>query len=404
MRGRILAVLPDHPWPADMGSRVRNLRILETLAERFDLTIVTLVHDPARLQDPGPVSGLGRWIGRLASHRGSRLAWGRWHAEATWAGWLEGLHRETFFQSLPTLALTVERLVSAERFDLVHAAYWYGLRRFRAFPHPPVWVVDTHDVQFERHARLLGRPSDRERRSELAQLMRYDRIVAITERDRGTFQEALPVGHPPIEVIGMGLDLSDWRPDAVAPLLPPAPRVVYYGNLATTANQEGLVHLLRDLWPGLRTRVPETELLVIGPGVPETLRRQAEESGARVTGFVPDPRPWLVCASLLLLPLREGSGQRGRAVEAIALGVPAVGYPGALAGLEFDADVGIILADDPASFVEVAAGLLRDGARRNRIAAAGRARVETSYSLAATYGRFVDLYTGLIGAGVTSND
>lgn len=404
MRGRILAVLPDHPWPADMGSRVRNLRILETLADRFELTILTLVHDPVRLQDPGPVSGLGRWIGLLASHRGGRLAWARWHAEATLAGWREGLHRETFFQSLPTLARTVERLVSAERFDLVHAAYWYGLRRLPAFRHPPAWVVDTHDVQFERHARLLGRPSDRERRSELAQLMRYDRIVAITERDRGTFREALPVGHPPIEVIGMGLDLSVWHPDAATPLLPPAPRVVYYGNLATTANQEGLVDLLRDLWPGLRERVPETELLVIGPGLPEPLRRQAEENGAYVTGFVPDPRPWLLSASLLLLPFREGSGQRGRAVEAIALGVPVVGYPGALAGLEFAPDEGMITVDDSASFVDVAAGLLRDGARRAVIAAAGRTRVETSYSLAATYGRFVELYARLIDARVTTND
>lgn len=402
MRGRILAVFPDHPWPADMGSRVRNLRILETLAPLFDLTIVTVAHDAGRLRDPGPVAGLGRWIGLLAPHRESAPAWAFWHASARVAGWREGLHRETFFQSLPRLSRTVERLLTAETFDLVHAAYWYGLRRVPVFPRPPLWVVDTHDVQFERHERLLGRPSVRERTAELAQLARYDRIIAITGRDRALFQEALPSGHPPVEVVGMGLDLSRWRPAAAPPALPATPRVAYYGNLATEANREGLRHLLRDIWPGVRARVPGVELLVIGPGLCEALSAEAGAAGARVAGFVPDPRAWLGSASLLLLPLREGSGQRGRAVEAIALGVPVVGYPGALAGLEFRDGDGIVVADGAGGMCEAAVTLLHDASARARLAAAGRARAEACYGLDATYGRFAALYRAWIEAGAAA--
>ncbi|MCA9727572.1 MAG: glycosyltransferase, partial [Candidatus Eisenbacteria bacterium] len=188
---RILAVLPDHPHPADMGNRVRNLRILEALAGSFDLTIVTLVHRAGHLQEPGPIASLGRWIPVLSPHRRGKPAHLWAHAQARWSAWREGLHRETFFQSFPDLSHTVTRLVESEPFDVVHVAYWYTLRHLPSFRRPPLWVVDTHDVQFEQHERLWGRRSPREMKAELRELRRYDRIVAITERDRDTFRHHL---------------------------------------------------------------------------------------------------------------------------------------------------------------------------------------------------------------------
>lgn len=96
-QGRILAVLPDHPHPADMGSRVRNLRILEALSARFDLEIVSLVHHPGQLDDPGPIARLGRWIPVIPPHRRSQAKRLLTHGRAYWAALREGLHRETYF-------------------------------------------------------------------------------------------------------------------------------------------------------------------------------------------------------------------------------------------------------------------------------------------------------------------
>lgn len=395
---RILAVFPDHPWPPDMGSRVRNHRILEALAGSFDLTIVSLIHDRALLADPGPPGRLGRFVPVLASHRRGALPWVAWHLRARAASWFNGLHPETFFQSLPVLARAVRRELEDGRPQLVHAAYWYGLRRLRRFPRPPAWVVDTHDVQFERHRRLLGRASPKERREELEQLLRYDRIVAITQRDRETLESHLPPGRPPVEVIGMGLDLAHWRAEAVAPVLPPGPRVAFYGNLATSSNQAGARHFLRELLPALRREVPGVDALLIGGGLPDDLRTEACGTGVRATGFVEDPRPWLAAASVLALALRTGSGQRGRVVEAAALGIPVVGYPEALEGLELSEGEGILTARDPTEFAAHLGALLADPERSRRIGESGRRRVEETYGWEATYGRFPRLYRSLLAA------
>lgn len=389
---RVLAVLPDHPHPADMGSRVRNLGILAALSERFRLTIVTLVHDLARLDDPGPVARLGRWVPVPAPHRRGRSAQLWWHLRGAWSAWREGLHRETFFQSLPVLSETVTRLLAEETPGIVHVAYWYTLRHLRALERPPFWVVDTHDVQFERHARLWGRESPRERAAEVQQLSRYDRVVAITERDRRTLARALPPGAPPVEVIGMGLDLDWWKAGMVPPVLPDRPRVAFYGNLATGANQDAARHFLREILPRVRARVPGTEGVVIGGSPPPAIRREAEKAGAGITGFVDDPRPWLQSASVLALTLRAASGQRGRMVEALALGLPVVGYPEALDGIDLEPGDGFIAASDPDGFARVVVGLLRDPDAVRALAARGRRGVEARYSRAETYGKFPVLY------------
>jgi glycosyltransferase involved in cell wall biosynthesis len=393
---RLVIALPDHPHPADMGSRVRNRAIVETLATSFDLTIVTLVHDVARLVDPGPVIRCGRWVPVLADHRRGFLPWAAWHLRARLAACREGLHPETFFQSLPGFARAVEQCVRVERPALVHAAYWYGLRRLPAFPRPPLWVVDTHDVQFERHERSWGRDSSRERAAELRELARYDRVVAITERDRDTLRAHLPAGAPPIEVIGMGLDFTRWNRAAVEPALPAAPRAVFYGNLSSEANRAAARSFLRDLLPGWKRHVPGVEALLLGADPGDELRSEAEAVGAVVTGFVEDPRPWLASARVLALALRAGSGQRGRVVEALALGVPVVGYAEALEGLDLADGEGIVTVHTVEEMASRSLELLADGEHARELGAAGRVAAADRYGWEATYGKFPALYHRLL--------
>jgi glycosyltransferase involved in cell wall biosynthesis len=397
-RGRVLAVFPDHLHPLDMGSRVRNYRICEALAGAFDLTVVSLVHDRRALSDPGPVVHLGRWVPVPASHRRSRPHQLAWHLRALCARASGGIGREAFFKSLPALSRTVEALVREEKPDLVHAAYWYTLRRLRPLPRPPLWIVDTHDVQFERRERGLSQAGPAgEKRHELDELSRYDRIIAITERDRETLGAHLPPeAARRCEVIGMGLDMEAWSPSAVVPALSSAPRVSFYGNLAVGANKGGALHLLHELLPPLRRRFPGLEALILGAGPDRELAAEARSASALLPGFVDDVRPWLLSAGVLALSVRSGTGQRGRVVEALALGIPVVGYAEALQGLELSEGEGIMPAGSFEEFLASLTRLLRDPAEAVRLGRAGREAVARRYSLDATYGKFPSLYRRLL--------
>lgn len=374
-----------------MGSRIRNLRILEALAGDFDLTTISLVHDPAHLHRPGPIATIGAWIPVLAPHRRGPLARVYWHLAARRAESREGVWRETFFQSFPVLGETVARTVARIRPHLVHVAYWYTLRHLPALPRPPLWVVDTHDVQFERQEKLFGRRSERERNAEIANLERFDRVIAITEEDRNSFLRVLRPDLP-VEVIPMGLDLAAWRRDRIE--VPPTrlPRVLYYGNLSTGPNQVAARHLLRELLPPLARSGVGFEALLLGASPPADLRDTSGPFPLEVTGFVEDVRPWLASAAVFALSLRAGSGQRGRVLEALALGTPVVAYPEAVHGLDLAPGEGIVVVESDAEFRDALRALLEDPARARALGEAGRVAVGARYGWDATYGRFPRLY------------
>ena len=376
-----------------MGSRVRNVRILEALSSQFELCIVSLVHRREHLDAPGPVAELGTWVPVLAPHRRNRASHLATHLRSRLSGMTEGLHRETFFMSFPELSDEVRRQLDSFRPDIVHVAYWYALRHLEARPRPPLWVVDTHDVQFERHERLWGRVSPREKAAELRELSRYDRVIAITGHDRDVFRSELG---PSLEcaVMPMGVDTDSWSPDAVAPSRGDAPRVVFYGNMTNESNQVAARHLLDDVVPLVRADVPGLEVTLLGAGTPDDLRAAAaeNETPVLVTGFVEDVRPHLSSGRVLALSLQSGSGQRGRVVEALALGVPVVGYRGGLEGLEFEDGEGVVIVDDELRFAEELTRLLQDPDAARELGLAGRAAVVERYGMDATYGRFPRVY------------
>ena len=388
----MLAILPDHPHPAVMGGRVRNLSILDALSPHFDLEVVTLVHDRARLDDPGPVAALGRWTPVLAWNRRTPLH--RLLGQARYRTLGRGWERETWFQGSPELSRTVERILRERPPDLVHVAYWHTLRHLKGRPRPPIWVLDTHDVQFERWERLHGRVSPKDRDGEIEELKRHDVVIGITPHDAETFLRILGPGAR-IETIGMGVDLKRWSREAFSPRKR-GEAIVYYGNMASEMNVKAVQHLCTEILPELRLLRDEIEVVILGADPRPEVRSLASIPGVRVTGTVEDPRAVLVPSGVFALSLRAASGIRSRACEAMALEVPVVAYPESLEGMGFEEGRHYLAAEDPRQFARMIDRVLSDRDLAERLASEARARVAERYGIAATYGRFVTLYRELI--------
>jgi glycosyltransferase involved in cell wall biosynthesis len=402
-----------------MGGRVRNLAILTALAPHFELEILTLIHDPGRLRDPGPVAALGRWQPVVAWHRrgpAHRLL-GQLAYRIAGHGW----GREAWFLASRSLTRAVSASLRDRPPAIVHSAYWYTLRHLSPRPKPPVWVIDTHDVQFERFGGLGQKVSRAERRAEIEELRRADLLVAITPKDAESFRAALGAEGaamesnvaakglrspaesavaPRIETIGMGLDTSHWSRAAVGS---PSRRksILYYGNMAATGNRAAAIHLCTEILPLLRERDPAIEVVVLGADPAPDVRRLAEIPGVRVTGTVEDPRTELASCGVLALSLRAGSGLRSRMCEVMALETPVVAYAEAVEGMAFEEGRHFLAARSPQEFADQVARLLAEPDLAAGFARAARERVERLYSIEATYGRFVPLYQEIVSRGIT---
>jgi glycosyltransferase involved in cell wall biosynthesis len=95
--------------------------------------------------------------------------------------------------------------------------------------------------------------------------------------------------------------------------------------------------------------------------------------------------------------IRHGTGLKSKMLEAMAMRLPIVGYPGAIVGLEGSApgkqyDV----AQDPKEFAGHVVSLMRDPERAARMAQAGRDLVKEKYSWESRARAYEELYEQVI--------
>ena len=87
-------------------------------------------------------------------------------------------------------------------------------------------------------------------------------------------------------------------------------RIVFLGNMEYFPNQEAVWHLVDDILPLIKEKIPDIDLLVLGSNPGRDILRLNERDGIEVTGFVPDIREFLESSALLVAPLKTGSGTK----------------------------------------------------------------------------------------------
>lgn len=162
--------------------------------------------------------------------------------------------------------------------------------------------------------------------------------------------------------------------------------------------------VLLDAFRAVADAVPSARLVLVGDGVLEAdLRRAAAalpEGRVVFAGWRTDPARCLGAADVFVLPSHR-EGLPLAVLEAMAAGVPVCatrvgGVPDALDGACGD----LVPPGDPAALAAALVGLLRDPARRARLAAAASARVRDRYDAPRQVAALETLFTSLHPAGL----
>ncbi|WP_354642808.1 glycosyltransferase [Kitasatospora camelliae] len=213
-------------------------------------------------------------------------------------------------------------------------------------------------------------------------------------------------------VVPNGVDLRHFAPaDAAARraarmalgLDQSAPLAVCVGRLCRQKGQD----VLLSAWPGVAARVPGARLALVGGGpdalaLAERVRRLPEPSRVRLAGDVPDPRPWLAAADLVVLPSRW-EGMALAPLEAMAAGRPVLltDVPGARECLPPGrAAAGLVPVEDPAALAERLAEALADRIECERLGAAARSYMSDHHDIRAVVRRVDALYRTLVRAAL----
>ncbi len=261
--------------------------------------------------------------------------------------------------------------------------------------HDPGAAATVDLAGWERGWRRLGRHADGVawRRYERHLLGDVDVAVVFTETDRSALLERCP--HARVVRISPGIALPTQPLDALGS---DPPRVLFLGSFVHPPNVEAAVRLGRDIFPGVRDRLPTASLDIVGDAPPPEVRRLAGK-GVAVTGRVDDVSPYLNRTAVVAAPLRLGGGMRVKVLETLAAGKALVATPRALAGIDLTPGHHALVRENDAEFRDALVYLLADPDARARLARAGRAWAEQNLGWSPVVAAYESLYESLLDAG-----
>lgn len=373
----ILLLTPQLPWPLHQGTTLRNFHIVQGLAQRNRVVLLSFCDDETadmgplvELCDeivtvPTPSRSIGRRLWQLATSRLPDLA----HRLADLAFDLaldDLLTTQTFD------VVQIEGLELAGRITLVRAAA----------PHVRI-VFDAHNAETALQRSALRTdwrapqrwPAALYSLVQIGRLRRFeawvcraaDAVTAVSADDAATLH-ALGAPTLPI-VIPNCIDVTAYSASGEAP----AHDVVFVGKLDYRPNVDAALWFADAVWPLIRRERPHATAAIVGQKPHPRLERLRQIPGLQLTGWVPDVQPYLRGAGVVALPLRMGGGTRLKLIEALAAGRPIVSTTVGAAGFPVQDGVHLRLADDPAAFAAAVLHLLGDPVAAHTLAARGRA-------------------------------
>jgi glycosyltransferase involved in cell wall biosynthesis len=222
-------------------------------------------------------------------------------------------------------------------------------------------------------------------------MLAVDRVVAFTEDDRA--QLAPLAGDTPVVRIPFGIAVP-------AEPLPPAaeqtPTMLFVGSFRHPPNEDAATRLMAAIFPRIRARIPDARLVLVGSDPPAWLLRH-HEPGVHVAASVPDVRPFLQEAAVVLAPLRLGGGMRVKVLEGLAAGKAIVASPLAVAGLDVTDGQQLRIAATDEAFADVTVELLRNPAERAALGKRGHRWAASHLSWDAPLNAFEELYRSISG-------
>jgi glycosyltransferase involved in cell wall biosynthesis len=202
-------------------------------------------------------------------------------------------------------------------------------------------------------------------------------VLAVSEDDARRMREMFGISH--VAAVPTGVDVNYFAPSP-GPAAPAAD-LVFVGSMDWAPNVDAMAFFVREILPCIRDRRPDCSLAVVGrsPG-PETVRMAQDDQHMKVTGTVPDVRPYLWGSKISIVPLRIGGGTRLKIYEAMAAGVPVVSTRIGAEGLPVRHGEHLLLADSPEEFASACLALLENPARAREMSAAAMRFVRDAFS------------------------
>lgn len=220
---------------------------------------------------------------------------------------------------------------------------------------------------------------------------RFERCTVVAEPDLVAVRKTAPDSK--VDLIPYGTDTEYFHPIAVEKQ---KNSLVFHSHLGYAPNIAAAFEFANDILPLVRQQIPDVVFHLVGANPDPKIAELASRPGIQIAANLADLRPTVCAGQVYVCAIRHGTGLKSKMLEAMAMRMPIVGYPGAIVGLAGVPGKHYLLAQSSQEFAKHVVDLLQHPARAEQLARAGRELVETEYSWESRARAYEDLYQTVI--------
>ena len=377
--GDILFLAHRVPFPPDRGDKIRAFNIIRYLSERKRVHLVAFADDPADLKRK---SGLAKLTGNRQIV---------WRSKPQMLAGVQSLlsNRPVSLTAFDNAEVhrAVETMLARHAIDTIYVFSSQMAQYVPLRPRQKVVMdfVDMDSAKFasygetsrgftgwmmRREARLLGA-------HERAIAARADASLFVSEEEAQLFRER--TGAARVHAVGNGIDTGIFDPGAQFKRIDTMGElIVFTGQMDYRPNVEGVTWFVETILPHIRLRHPKARFALVGRKPTDAVKALAKHPGVTVTGEVPDVRPWLHAASVVVAPLKLARGIQNKVLEAMAMARPVVASTAAATGIDHGGTVEV--GGTVGEIADAVNRILSDPLTASAFGALARQRVIDHYS------------------------
>lgn len=395
-------------FPANTGGKIRSLNILKHLAEWHEVTYICNFTDEEKKDHSlEHMRELGVELHAFPWKETSRNSI-KFYLELLW-NLISSKYPYTVNKDFDRrIAASATSLTNDGSFDLVICDFVQMARNASHITNTPK-LLFQHNVESQIYERMADTETNwlkrffiqtqarRMKKFERLAGAKFDRVIAVSNEDQSTFSKKYGWEHT--SVISTAVDTEYFTQQIHQNRMPG--RVVFIGSMDWLPNIDGVSHFVERIWPKVKKNIPHATLDIVGRNPSQAIKNIEKRGEIRVTGSVPDVRPYVHSAELAIVPIYSGGGTRLKIFEFMAMGIPIVSTTIGAEGLDINTNEEILIADTDNDFADSITRLMTEPATRRLMATKARKLVESQYSTKTVARQFDGICRKLVKSGAS---
>lgn len=352
---KMLVTLPWMPYPASDGGKQGSLNMLVELQHKMDIVLVYPIVSKQQVAYQDKLKEILPKVKLFPFEYYKNK--GKWNSQY----FLFRIHR--FFTKRllkqPYLAAPVyqdeylhhvNEIILKEKIDIVQNEYFEQLPLVYALSDGVKKIFIQHEIQYIAKERMIEQRkyplsiihlANMQKANEIAALNQYDKVITMTEIDKAILENdgvRTPIFSSPSFIpLQENTTYKDCTRNSIC----------FIGGSGHFPNLNGITWFLDEVWPLILKEKTDFQFKIVGKWNPQIVEDYKKKyRNLSFLGFVED-LSFAISDSIMVVPIKIGSGIRMKILEAVNYHVPFVTTTIGVEGLDFEDGKECIITDSP---------------------------------------------------------